>query len=117
MYDKNNIFAKIIRSEIPCDKVYEDEDVLFFNDINPIAKVHVLGIPKIECVDFIDFMQKAKDDKINNFYKKIFKVIEDLGLKDQGYRLVSNSGKNGGQEVAHYHVHIIGGEKLGSKID
>ena len=117
MYDKNNIFAKIIRSEIPCDKVYEDEDVLFFNDINPIAKVHVLAIPKIECVDFIDFMQKANDDKINNFYKKIFKVIEDLGLKDQGYRLVSNSGKNGGQEVAHYHVHIIGGEKLGSKID
>ena len=117
MYDKNNIFAKIIRSEIPCDKVYEDEDVLFFNDINPIAKVHVLGIPKIECVDFIDFMQKANDDKINNFYKKIFKVIEDLGLKDQGYRLVSNSGKSGGQEVPHYHVHIIGGEKLGSKID
>ena len=69
MYDKNNIFAKIIRSEIPCDKVYEDEDVLFFNDINPIAKVHVLAIPKIECVDFIDFMQKAKEDKINNFYK------------------------------------------------
>ena len=116
MYAENNIFAKIIRSEIPCDKVYEDEDVIFFKDINPVASVHVLAVPKIQCVDFIDFMKKAEEGKINNFYKKIFKVIEDLGLKDQGYRLISNSGKNGGQEVPHYHVHIIGGEKLGSKI-
>ncbi len=117
MYDENNIFAKIIRSEISCDKVYEDEDVLFFKDINPIAKVHVLAIPKVKCVDFADFVQKAEEDKIINFYKKIFKVIEDLGLKNQGYRLISNSGENGCQEVPHYHVHILGGEKLGAKIN
>ena len=117
MYDENNIFAKIIRSEIPCDKVYEDEDVLFFNDINPVAKIHVLAVPKIQCVDFIDFIANAEKDKISSFYQKIFKVIEELGLKDDGYRLISNSGKNGGQEVPHYHVHIIGGEKLGTKIN
>ena len=117
MYDENNIFAKIIRSEIACDKVYEDDDVLFFNDISPVAKVHVLAIPKIKCIDFMDFIQKANEDKINNFFKKIFNVIEYLGLKEGGYRLISNSGKNGGQEVPHYHVHIIGGEKLGTKIN
>jgi len=116
MYNENNIFAKIIRSEIPCEKVYEDDDVLFFNDINPVAKVHVLGIPKIKCVDFGDFIEIASEEKINNFFKKIIKVIAILGLKENGYRLITNSGINGGQEVPHYHVHIIGGEMLGSKI-
>ncbi len=117
MYDENNIFAKIIRSEIPCDKVYEDEDVIFFKDINPVAKIHILAVPKIKCIDFIEFIQKSNNDKIANFYKKIFEVIEKLGIKNDGFRIISNSGKNGGQEVPHYHVHIIGGEKLGSKIN
>ena len=114
MYDDNNIFAKIIRSEIPCDKVYEDDDVLFFYDMNPVAKVHVLGIPK--CTNFEDFIEQTNEQTIKNFFKKILDVVKKLDLKESGYRLISNSGLNGGQEVHHYHVHIIGGEPLGSKI-
>ena len=116
MYDDNNILAKILRSEIPCNKVYEDEDVLFFYDINPIAKIHVLGIPKIKCSNFADFIEKTNEHKISNFFNKILDVVKMLELKDSGYRLICNSGSNGGQEVPHYHVHIIGGEPLGSKI-
>ena len=116
MNDDNNIFAKIIRSEIPCDKVYEDEKVLFFYDINPVAKIHVLGVPKIKCVDFTNFIEQTNEETINNFFKKILDVVKMLGLKESGYRLITNSGLNGGQEVPHYHVHIIGGESLGSKI-
>ncbi len=113
MYDVNNIFAKIIKGEIPCEKVYEDEDVLFFNDINPLAKIHVLGIPKVPCMDFADFVLKYNDSIISNFFKKTEIVIKKLGIKDGGYRIVSNSGKNGGQEVPHFHIHILGGEKIG----
>ena len=117
MYDDNNIFAKIIRSEIPCDKVYEDDNVLFFYDINPVAKVHVLGIPKIKCVNFADFIEQTNEQTIKNFFNKILDVVKMLGLKENGYRLITNNGPNGGQEVPHYHVHIIGGEPLGSKIN
>ena len=116
MYDDNNIFAKIIRSEIPCDKVHEDDNFLFFYDINPIAKVHVLGVPKIKCSNFEDFIEQTNEITINNFFIKILDVIKMLGLDKSGYRLITNSGLNGGQEVPHYHVHIIGGELLGSKI-
>ena len=116
MYDDNNIFAKILRSEIPCNKVYEDDDVLFFYDINPVAKVHVLGIPKIKCVNFEDFIEQTNQHTIVNFFNKIIDVVKKLGLKESGYRLISNSGSNGGQEVFHYHIHIIWGEPLGSKI-
>ena len=116
MYDDNNIFAKIIRSEIPSDRVYEDDDVLFFHDINPVAKIHVLGVPKIKCTNFADFIEQANEQTIKNFFNKILDVIKMLGLKESGYRLITNSGLNGGQEVPHYHVHIIGGEPLGSKI-
>ena len=112
MYDKNNIFAKIIRGEIPCDKVYEDEEVLFFNDINPIAKLHVLGIPKSPCVDFSDFLSKNNPADVSNFFKKVDLVIEKLGIKKDGYKIVSNSGVNGGQEVPHFHIHILGGERV-----
>ena len=117
MYDDNNIFAKIIRSEIPCDKVYDDDDVLFFYDINPVAKVHVLGIPKIKCTNFEDFIEQTNEQTIKKFFNKVLDVINMLGLKESGYRLITNSGLNGGQEVPHYHVHIIGGEPLGSKIN
>ena len=117
MYDNNNIFAKIIRSEIPCDKIYEDDNVLFFYDINPVAKVHVLGMPKIKCANFADFIEQTNEQTINNFFHKILDVVKKLGLKESGYRLITNSGTNGGQEVLHYHVHIIGGEPLGSKIN
>ena len=116
MYDNNNIFAKILRAEISCNVVYEDDNVLFFYDINPIAKIHVLGIPKIKRINFADFIENSDEKTINNFYKKIIHVVAMLGLKDNGYRLITNSGPNGGQEVPHYHIHIIGGEPLGSKI-
>ena len=112
MYDENNIFAKIIRGEIPCEKFYEDDSVLFFNDINPIAKIHVLGIPKKPSIDFSDFILKNKPKEIAEFYKKINLVVEKLGIRESGYKIITNSGDNGGQEVPHFHVHILGGEKI-----
>ena len=112
MYDENNIFAKIIRGEIPCKKVFEDEAVLFFYDISPKAKIHVLGIPKNPCVDYADFVLSYDDQIVSNFFKKTEHVINILGLRKDGYRIVSNSGVNGCQEVPHFHIHILGGEKL-----
>ena len=115
MYDHNNIFAKIIREEIPCDKVYEDENVLFFKDINPKAKIHILGIPKLPCIDLVDFVSNYDDGVVNYFFKKIEEVIKILKIRESGYRIVSNSGHNGCQEVPHFHIHILGGEKLNIK--
>ncbi len=114
MYDEKNIFAKILRNEIPCDKVYEDEFSLFFNDINPQAKIHVLGIPKFSCTTFSDFLKKADRDNMISFFKSIQIVINNLKIEKSGYRLITNSGKDGGQEVPHFHVHILAGEKIGS---
>ena len=116
MYDKNNIFAKIIKGEISCEKIYEDDNVLFFKDINPISQIHVLGIPKTPCVDFADFISTYDEKTIYNFFSKTEMVIESFGLKSGGYRIISNSGKNGGQEVPHFHIHILGGETLKSKL-
>ena len=112
MYDENNIFAKIIKGEVPCEKVYEDESVLFFNDINPITKIHVLGVPKTPCVDFSDFVLKNNSNVVSEFFKKTEMIINKLDIKDEGYKIITNSGKNGGQEVPHFHVHILGGEKI-----
>tara|TARA_B110000438_G_C15204769_1_gene390271 strand:- start:19 stop:360 length:342 start_codon:yes stop_codon:yes gene_type:complete len=112
MYDENNIFAKIIKGEIPCKKIYEDHDVLFFNDINPIAKIHVLGITKQPCINFSDFITNHDNEIITNFFKKTEMIILKLGIKNEGYRIITNSGINGRQEVPHFHIHIIGGEKL-----
>jgi len=114
MYDDNNIFAKILRKEIPCDKVYEDSHSLFFNDINPIAKIHVLGIPKKKCIDYFDFINNSDDNTISSFFNSVSLVIDNLKIRESGFRIVSNSGKDGGQEVPHFHVHILGGEKIGS---
>tara|TARA_A100001035_G_C27600074_1_gene416073 strand:+ start:17 stop:367 length:351 start_codon:yes stop_codon:yes gene_type:complete len=114
MYDENNIFAKILREEIPCDKVHEDEFSLFFRDINPQAKIHVLGIPKFSCTTFSDFLKNADNKNISSFFKSVQLVISKLGLEEKGYRLISNSGEDGGQEVPHFHVHILAGEKIGS---
>ena len=114
MYDENNIFAKILRKEIPCDKVYEDEFSLFFNDISPQAKVHVLGVPKFPCTTFSDFLKNADDQNISSFFKSIQLVISKLDIEENGYRLITNSGENGGQEVPHFHIHILAGEKIGS---
>ena len=114
MYDENNIFAKILRKEIPCDKIYEDEFSLFFNDINPQAKIHVLGIPKFPCITFSDYLKNADDQNILSFFKSIQIVINKLSIQENGYRLITNSGEDGGQEVPHFHVHILAGEKIGS---
>ena len=108
--------AKIIDGKIACNKIYEDKDVLFFEDINPISKVHILGIPKVKCVDFSDFVSNYEQDIVVNFFQKIDVVIEKLGIKESGYRIISNSGVDGGQEVQHFHIHILGGEKIGPKI-
>ena len=116
MYDNNNIFAKIIDGKIPCKKIYEDKDVLFFEDINPISKVHILGIPKVKSIDFSDFVSSYDLDIVANFFQKVDMVIEKLGIKESGYRIISNSGVDGGQEVPHFHIHILGGEKIGAKI-
>ena len=116
MYDNENIFAQIISGKIPCKKIYEDQDVLFFEDINPVSKVHVLGIPKVKCTNFSDFVTNYNKDIVANFFIKIDIVIEKIGIKETGYRVITNSGSDGGQEVPHFHVHILGGEKIGEKI-
>ena len=113
MYDENNIFAKILRNEIPCDKVHEDEFSLFFNDINPQAKIHVLGVPKLPCSTFSEFIKNADNQNILSFFNSTQLVINKLEIEESGYRLITNSGKNGGQEVPHFHIHILAGEKIG----
>ena len=114
MYDENNIFAKILRKEIPCDKIYEDDFSLFFNDINPQAKIHVLGIPKLPCITFSDFLKNADNEYITSFFKSVQLVINNINIESTGYRLITNSGEDGGQEVPHFHIHILAGEKIGS---
>jgi diadenosine tetraphosphate (Ap4A) HIT family hydrolase len=113
-YDSNNIFAKILRGEIPCERVFEDEDVLAFRDIRPKAPVHVLVIPKSQYISFHDFCEKASPPDIGNFFKKAQEIANLLYLNEKGYRLVCNCGPDSGQEVPHFHVHIIGGEHLKS---
>lgn len=115
-YDSNNIFARILRGEIPCKKVYEDEHALAFHDINPQAKIHVLVIPKGAYVSMVDFSAKASDREIAGFIRAVGKTAEMLGLVESGYRLLANHGPNSHQEVPHLHVHIFGGQKLGRMI-
>ena len=106
-YDKKNIFAKILRGEIPCKKIYENDHVLAFHDISPQKKVHVLVIPKGEYVDLDDFNNKASDKEIVELNKAITHVSNLLGAKDQGYRALTNIGSDGGQEVPHLHLSLI----------
>ena len=117
-YDKNNIFAKILRGEIPCQKVFENDYVLAFHDINPQKKIHVLLIPKGEYVDFDNFLEEASDKEIVEFNKSIKNVVKILKISSQeeGYRVLSNIGSDGGQEVPHLHFHIFGGEKVGKMV-
>tara|TARA_Y100001960_G_C14488591_1_gene735514 strand:+ start:426 stop:779 length:354 start_codon:yes stop_codon:yes gene_type:complete len=112
-YDENNIFAKILRKEIPCDKVYEDDEILSFKDINPQALIHVLVIPKKKYVSFDDFIKNGDPDFIVSFFKKIKIIIDKLGVSESGYRIISNHGIDANQEVPHFHFHILAGEKLG----
>ena len=112
MYDDNNIFAKILRNEIDCEKVFEDDKVLFFNDINPQAKIHILAIPKMKVTDFNDFILKSDERTVKHFFSKIYDVVKAIGLEKSGYRLVTNNGIDANQEVSHFHIHILGGENL-----
>ena len=114
MYNKDNIFAKIINKEIPCDLIFEDEKVIFFHDIRPQAKIHILGIPKAEVINLSDFVQMCGQAEVYYFFQKIYEVVKKFDLQKTGYRLITNEGTNANQEVPHFHVHILAGEKLGS---
>lgn len=105
MYDKNNVFAKILRGELPSKKVFENDVLLCFYDVNPVAKTHVLIIPKGEYVDYGDFIANAPSDSVFAFFSTIPEIAEKLGVKE--YRLVSNCGKSAGQIVFHFHIHLI----------
>ncbi|TAH35772.1 MAG: histidine triad nucleotide-binding protein [Alphaproteobacteria bacterium] len=115
-YDRNNIFAKILRGDIPCKKVFENEFALAFYDINPQAPTHVLIIPKGEYISFDDFAAKASNDEITGFFRTAGQVAQQVGAVEQGFRLISNCGSNGGQEVPHFHIHILAGRKLGKMV-
>ena len=112
-YDDNNIFARILREEIPSKKVYEDDHVLAFHDINPLSPTHILVIPKGPYVSWDDFSEKASDAEIAGFVRSVGRIARDEGLVAEGYRLLANVGLNSGQEVPHLHVHIFGGRALG----
>lgn len=116
MYDQNNVFAKILRKEIPCEKIYEDEAVLAFKDINPSAPVHILVITKKEYLSFDDFVEQAQDKEISYFFKTVQKIASSSGLVKSGYRIITNHGDDGCQTVPHFHLHILGKKKLGPLI-
>jgi len=112
-YDDSNIFARILRGEIPSKKVYEDEHVLAFHDINPLAPTHILVIPKGPYVSWDDFSEKASSEEIAAFVRAVGRIARDNGLVGDGYRVLANVGMNSGQEVPHLHVHIFAGRPLG----
>ena len=119
-YDDNNIFAKILRGEIPCKKIYEDDHVLSFHDINPQKKIHALVIPKGKYIDFDDFSSKASSDEMKGLLKGISIVAKKMGISldsGKGYRTLANIGEHGGQEVPHLHFHLFGGEKVGKMVE
>ena len=107
IYDNKNIFAKILRSEIPCDKVFENDFVLSFKDINPQAKTHVLIIPKKPYIDLVDFLVNAETNYQNNFWDSVNQVINQLNLENKGFQIKMHRGKDGGQEVFHFHLHLL----------
>ncbi|MGB7370609.1 HIT domain-containing protein [Erythrobacter sp.] len=115
-YDAGNIFAKILKGDVSCDKVYEDDWAFAFEDINPQAEIHTLVIPKGEYVSWDDFSAKASGEEIAGFVRAVGKVARAKGLVEPGYRLMANVGAHSGQEVPHLHVHIFGGEPLGPMI-
>lgn len=115
-YDDSNIFARILRGEIPCKKVYEDDHVLAFHDIRPQARTHVLVIPKAAYVSMDDFSERASDAEIAGLIRAVGKVARDLGLAESGYRILANHGRDSRQEVPHLHIHIFGGQDLGPLI-
>jgi diadenosine tetraphosphate (Ap4A) HIT family hydrolase len=112
-YDDSNIFARILRGEIPAKKVYEDQWALAFHDINPQAPLHVLVIPKGNYCSFADFSAQGSEAEIAGFMRAVGTVARQLGLEPPGYRLLANMGEHSGQEVPHFHVHLFGGRPLG----
>ena len=115
-YDENNIFAKILKSEIDCKKINENDYALAFLDINPQAPIHILIIPKKPYVNMYDFNKNASSTEILSFWELVNSIIDDQGIKNNGFRVISNSGKDGNQDVSHFHLHILGGKNLGRMI-
>ena len=119
-YDNNNIFAKILRGEVPCDKIYEDNFIFSFHDINPQKKIHALVIPKGKYIDLDDFSLKASPDEMVGLFRGINIVAKKLGISTEtgkGYRAISNISDHGGQEVSHLHFHLFGGENIGKMVE
>ena len=119
-YDDNNIFAKVLRGEIPCNKIYEDDFILSFYDINPQKKIHALVIPKGKYIDLDDFSMNASQEEMVGLLKGINKVAKKLEIsadKGKGYRALANISDHGGQEVPHLHFHLFGGEKVGKIVE
>lgn len=115
-YDTNNIFARILRGEIPCKPVYSDDFVLAFPDIAPKAPIHILVIPKGAYRNFHDFHSNASAEEAAHFYKVVADLVKEKSLDEDGYRVITNCGENGGQEVPHYHIHLLGGGNLGAMV-
>jgi len=112
-YDRNNIFARILRGELPCRKVYEDQHVLAFHDIRPQAPTHIVVIPKGEYVSLDDFLEKASEAELVAFLPAISRIAREQGVTDGGYRILANHGAAAHQEVPHFHLHLFGGRDLG----
>lgn len=112
-YDDSNVFARILRGEIPCRKVFENDHVLAFHDIHPQAPIHVLVIPKGRYVSFADFTENGSDAEISGFFRAVREVTRALGLEANGYRLLTNMGVDANQEIAHFHLHVFAGRPLG----
>ena len=115
-YDNQNIFAKILRGEIPASKIYEDDFILAFHDIFKASPTHILIIPKGEYENYCDFVNNAKSEEIAHFFKKISQLASELGVLANGFRLISNQGNDSNQTVKHFHVHLLAGKKLGPLI-
>ena len=117
IYDEDNVFAKILRAEIPYEKVLENKYALAFNDINPQAPIHVLVIPKNPYTDLYNFIQSANLEEVKCFWELVNDVITKKSLEDMGFRIITNSGKDGNQDVPHFHAHVLGGKNLGRMIN
>lgn len=116
LYDKTNIFARIIRGEIPSNPVYNDDKVIAINDLHPAAPIHVLVMPKEEYISFDDFVMKASKDDVQHFFKTVREIAQSLGLTTSGYRIIANHGSDASQTIPHFHLHILGKRKLGALV-
>ncbi|MGC2199885.1 MAG: histidine triad nucleotide-binding protein [Stellaceae bacterium] len=115
-YDRNNVFARVLRGEIPCKKVYEDTHVLAFHDINPQSPTHILVIPKGEYVSLDDFSEKASAEEMAALVRALGNLAREQGVAESGYRILANNGPAAHQEVPHFHVHLFGGRDLGGML-